>query len=43
MLFLGQARECSKKINSANSFIKLSFVTSMYNRAMTGEVEGVER
>lgn len=29
MLQLGQAKKCSKKINSAKAFIKLSFVVSM--------------
>lgn len=43
MLFLGQAREYSKKINSTHTFIKLSFVISMDNGVVTREVEGVNR
>lgn len=42
-LFLGQAREYAKKINSADTFIKLSFVVSMDNGVVTREVEGVNR
>lgn len=42
-LFLGQAREYCRKINSADTFIKLSFVISMDNGVVTTEVEGVNR
>lgn len=43
MLFLGQARGYSKETNSANLFIKLSFVISMDSGAVTRRVEGVKR
>lgn len=43
MLFLGQASEYSKKTNSANTFIKLSFLISRDNGVVTRGVEGLNR